>query len=227
MTCMCQSLTWWPEMRGCTGCASSSALSAVDRLGVAAGRAVLEHLAQLLGAPAQHGEVPLGGLVGLPARRPEERPDLVQRLHLGIYKIDGGPGVLVEVHPSKVVGRRCRGESGHGQVDASHGRPSATPDRRNRTNLGRMLRSVILAAARSPRVERLVETAPVSRDVVRRFVAGTGTDDAIRVDRATSSPTGSRVSIDHLGEDTRHARAGRGDPGRVRPAARARWPPPG
>ena len=46
-----------------------------------------------------------------------------------------------------------------------------------------MLRSVILAAARSPRVERLVETAPVSRDVVRRFVAGTGTDDALRATR--------------------------------------------
>jgi proline dehydrogenase len=38
-----------------------------------------------------------------------------------------------------------------------------------------MLRSVILAAARSPRVERLVETAPVTRDVVKRFVAGTRT----------------------------------------------------
>src|SRR5687768_10164264 len=46
-----------------------------------------------------------------------------------------------------------------------------------------MLRSVILAAARSSRVEQLVGSAPVSRDVVRRFVAGAGTDDALRATR--------------------------------------------
>src|SRR5690348_13651463 len=45
----------------------------------------------------------------------------------------------------------------------------------------RMLRSAILAAARSGRVERLVQTAPYTRDVVRRFVAGTTTADALRV----------------------------------------------
>ena len=64
-----------------------------------------------------------------------------------------------------------------------------------------MLRSVILAAARSPRVERLVETAPVSRDVVRRFVAGTATADALRVSRELAA-AGLGVSLDHLGEDT-------------------------
>ncbi|GIG85502.1 proline dehydrogenase family protein [Plantactinospora endophytica] len=64
-----------------------------------------------------------------------------------------------------------------------------------------MLRSVILAASRSTRIERLVETAPFTRDVVRRFVAGTTTDDALR---ATRQLVGDRlaVSIDHLGEDT-------------------------
>jgi proline dehydrogenase len=64
-----------------------------------------------------------------------------------------------------------------------------------------MLRSVILAAARSPRVERLIETAPVSRDVVRRFVAGTATADALR---ATGELVrdGLGVTIDYLGEDT-------------------------
>jgi proline dehydrogenase len=64
-----------------------------------------------------------------------------------------------------------------------------------------MLRSVILAAARSPRVERLVETAPVTRDVVRRFVAGTSADDALR---ATGElvKTGLAVTLDYLGEDT-------------------------
>jgi proline dehydrogenase len=64
-----------------------------------------------------------------------------------------------------------------------------------------MFRSVILAAARSTRVERLVETAPVSRDVVRRFVAGTATDDALRATRELVDD-GLAVSLDHLGEDT-------------------------
>jgi proline dehydrogenase len=64
-----------------------------------------------------------------------------------------------------------------------------------------MLRSVILAAARSPRVERLVATAPLTRDVVRRFVAGTSGADALRVTRELTSH-GAAVSLDHLGEDT-------------------------
>jgi proline dehydrogenase len=64
-----------------------------------------------------------------------------------------------------------------------------------------MLRSVILAASRSSRVERLVETAPISRDVVRRFVAGTGGDDALRASRELSLD-GLAVSLDYLGEDT-------------------------
>jgi proline dehydrogenase len=64
-----------------------------------------------------------------------------------------------------------------------------------------MLRTVILAAARSEGLERLVETAPVSRDVVRRFVAGTSPAHVLR---ATTDLVGEglRVSIDHLGEDT-------------------------
>jgi proline dehydrogenase len=64
-----------------------------------------------------------------------------------------------------------------------------------------MLRSVILAAARSPWVERLVETAPVSRDVVRRFVAGTHSDDAMQVTRSLVED-GLAVTLDYLGEDT-------------------------
>ncbi|WBB79037.1 proline dehydrogenase family protein [Micromonospora sp. WMMD882] len=64
-----------------------------------------------------------------------------------------------------------------------------------------MLRTVILAAARSSRVERLVETAPYTRDVVRRFVAGTGTADALRATRELVAE-GLRVTLDHLGEDT-------------------------
>jgi proline dehydrogenase len=64
-----------------------------------------------------------------------------------------------------------------------------------------MLRSVILAAARSARVERLVQTAPVSRAVVNRFVAGTVTADALRATRELVDD-GLAVSLDHLGEDT-------------------------
>jgi proline dehydrogenase len=64
-----------------------------------------------------------------------------------------------------------------------------------------MLRSVILAAARSARVERLVETAPVSRGVVNRFVAGTLSADALRATRELVDD-GLAVSLDHLGEDT-------------------------
>jgi proline dehydrogenase len=64
-----------------------------------------------------------------------------------------------------------------------------------------MLRSVILAASRSSRIERLVATAPVSRDVVRRFVAGVTAADALRATRELVSD-GLAVSLDHLGEDT-------------------------
>lgn len=64
-----------------------------------------------------------------------------------------------------------------------------------------MLRSVILAAARSPRVERLVETAPISRDVVKRFVAGTTTGEALAATRQLAND-GLHITLDHLGEDT-------------------------
>ena len=67
-----------------------------------------------------------------------------------------------------------------------------------------MLRSVILAAARSPRVARLVATAPISRDVVRRFVAGPRTEDALATTRALVDD-GLRVTLDYLGEDTLNA----------------------
>ncbi len=64
-----------------------------------------------------------------------------------------------------------------------------------------MLRSVFLAASRSDRLERLVGRAPVSRAVVRRFVAGPTVDDALRVTRELADD-GLAVSLDHLGEDT-------------------------
>ncbi|TDB79739.1 proline dehydrogenase family protein [Micromonospora sp. KC721] len=64
-----------------------------------------------------------------------------------------------------------------------------------------MLRSVILAASRSSQVERLIATAPFTRDVVGRFVAGSGTDDALRATRELVGD-GLAVTLDNLGEDT-------------------------
>ena len=74
-----------------------------------------------------------------------------------------------------------------------------------------MLRSVILAATRSPRVERLVEAVPLTRAVVDRFVAGTSVADAVRATRELVAD-GLSVTLDHLGEDTStpaHAEAAR------------------
>ena len=65
-----------------------------------------------------------------------------------------------------------------------------------------MLRQALLQMSKSSRVRHLVETAPISREVVRRFVAGAATADAVR---ASADITASHrlVTLDHLGEDTR------------------------
>jgi proline dehydrogenase len=63
------------------------------------------------------------------------------------------------------------------------------------------MRSIILAASRSSRVERLIQTAPFTRDVVRRFVAGSTTGDALRATHELVA-TGLAVTLDYLGEDT-------------------------
>jgi proline dehydrogenase len=64
-----------------------------------------------------------------------------------------------------------------------------------------MLRTAILAASRSARVQRLVTAAPVSRGVVRRFVGGADTDAAVAATRELVH-AGLTVTLDHLGEDT-------------------------
>ncbi|MFE3544712.1 proline dehydrogenase family protein [Nocardia sp. NPDC059177] len=64
-----------------------------------------------------------------------------------------------------------------------------------------VLRSSLLAAARSPRLERAITRLPVSREVVARFVAGTTVEDAVRT-AETLLRSGCFVSIDYLGEDT-------------------------
>jgi len=64
-----------------------------------------------------------------------------------------------------------------------------------------LLRVPMLQAAQSQHLRHVIETAPVSRSVVARFVAGAHTEDAVR---ATTSlvEEGLTVTIDHLGEDT-------------------------
>jgi len=66
------------------------------------------------------------------------------------------------------------------------------------------LRSLILAAAGNDTIRRIVATAPVSRDVVRRFVAGESTADAVAVTRRLVAD-GLTVTLDYLGEDTTDA----------------------
>ncbi|MGZ4453793.1 MAG: proline dehydrogenase family protein [Nocardioides sp.] len=55
--------------------------------------------------------------------------------------------------------------------------------------------------SRSTKVRHLVETAPVSRSVVSRFVAGTTAEEAVEASRSLIA-SGRLVSLDHLGEDT-------------------------
>ncbi|MEU0537184.1 proline dehydrogenase family protein [Amycolatopsis tolypomycina] len=67
-----------------------------------------------------------------------------------------------------------------------------------------MLRAPLLAAARSKRIRALVEAVPATRSVVRRFVAGSETADAVLVARELAAD-GRRITLDHLGEDTTDA----------------------
>jgi proline dehydrogenase len=64
-----------------------------------------------------------------------------------------------------------------------------------------MLRTTLLAAARSRGVRRLVEANPLTKPVVARFVAGTTPEDAVRATRALRDQN-MYVTLDHLGEDT-------------------------
>jgi proline dehydrogenase len=71
------------------------------------------------------------------------------------------------------------------------------------------MRAVLLTASRRKSVRRVVERAPISRGVVKRFVAGASVDDAVRVTKELVA-SGLQVSLDHLGEDTTeiaHAKA--------------------
>lgn len=63
-----------------------------------------------------------------------------------------------------------------------------------------MLGPVLLAAARSDGIRRAVSAAPVSRQVVARFVAGEELADAVTAVRDLAA-RGLEVTLDHLGED--------------------------
>jgi len=64
-----------------------------------------------------------------------------------------------------------------------------------------VLRRVLLAASASQRIRQLTTTAPLARDVVKRFVAGETAADALSVAERLVAE-GLSVSIDYLGEDT-------------------------
>jgi proline dehydrogenase len=64
-----------------------------------------------------------------------------------------------------------------------------------------VLRQGLLQLSRSVHVRDLIQRAPVSRDVVRRFVAGESTADAVRA-AGELDLTGRMCTIDNLGEDT-------------------------
>uniref|UniRef100_UPI003CCB88C9 proline dehydrogenase family protein n=1 Tax=Nocardia donostiensis TaxID=1538463 RepID=UPI003CCB88C9 len=63
------------------------------------------------------------------------------------------------------------------------------------------LRPAILAAAGSARVKRLLTAAPVTAEIVSRFVAGEGRADLVPVARELLS-SGRAISVDFLGENT-------------------------
>jgi proline dehydrogenase len=64
-----------------------------------------------------------------------------------------------------------------------------------------VLRRALLAASASKQVRQMITTAPLTRDMVTRFVAGDSAADALRVTRKLLAD-GLDVSLDYLGEDT-------------------------
>ncbi len=74
-------------------------------------------------------------------------------------------------------------------MDLAHLNPSA------------LMRQTLLGMSRNDQLRQVIEHAPVSRDVVRRFVGGTTTQDVLAV--ATElADTRRLATIDYLGEDT-------------------------
>ena len=70
----------------------------------------------------------------------------------------------------------------------------------------RVARPTILAASRSDRLRRIAENAPVTRDVVHRFVPGESTADVL-TSVAALRDSRRLISVDYLGEDVTDADA--------------------
>ncbi len=64
-----------------------------------------------------------------------------------------------------------------------------------------LLRTSLLGLSRANAVRDVIERAPVSRAVVKRFVPGSTTEDALRATGELQA-VGRMVTIDYLGEDT-------------------------
>ena len=64
-----------------------------------------------------------------------------------------------------------------------------------------MLRRTLLAASASDRMRRMIVSAPYTRDVVARYVAGEDAAAAVEATRRLQA-SGLAVSLDYLGEDT-------------------------
>lgn len=64
-----------------------------------------------------------------------------------------------------------------------------------------MIRRALLTVSRNEQIRDLAVKAPVTRDVVTRFIAGEGVPDAVSV-AGTLADRGLTATIDHLGEDT-------------------------
>jgi proline dehydrogenase len=64
-----------------------------------------------------------------------------------------------------------------------------------------LLRNSLLQLSKSERIRDVIEQAPVSRAVVRRFVPGASQGDVVAASRETTE-SGRLVTIDYLGEDT-------------------------
>ena len=64
-----------------------------------------------------------------------------------------------------------------------------------------MLRRMLLAASASDRVHRMIVSAPYTRDVIARYVAGNDAGAAVETTRRLQA-AGLLVTLDYLGEDT-------------------------
>lgn len=68
-------------------------------------------------------------------------------------------------------------------------------------NPAALMRQTLLGMSRNDQLRQVIERAPVSRDVVRRFVGGTATSEALGVVTELVD-THRLVTVDYLGEDT-------------------------